>query len=754
MQVADFLNADVDLWACMLASFLLGRSPNLSNPRSNSKSSTAATPPRLLSSLPECLIPTVLSFARHRSISDRLSWLPSHCLGAERALSTDSSQHPGHTSIHKLMCSVMHASLKPHPPHTAGHSSRHSLGIAVTNAELATHEHILAAVPQLAWLQVHCSTPSPQAAAPCARSGCLFPSLHSATIIATSTADPRDPGDVAAAVVEALSCIAAAPALHHVRMEQRRVALKPSRSGMALLAARLAALPNLRTLELPSCGIGPHATRALASALACMPALTLLSLDHNPLDGYPTTAGRPELRSSPTDRCCHFGDGFEGLLRIAPRPLHPTAAATSPSPRSCTFGSEWPRLRHLSLLGVNFRPRGSHAFSQLISLLPTLEHVGFSEFGLQTRAVLELATLTGLSSLAVSNSSPRLCGIVTCLRRLRHFRPHGFLGTHGLCAALRSLPDLLTLDLSGHHLPSGGVEDLSPGLRSLRNLQTLTLGHSYLGENGARTLVRLLPCLSRLQQLVLALATVPAAVAVATGAALAALLDLRELRFGWDFLNPKGAGGPSTCSTGMQQFMDAMSGGERLSTLELCCAGLSTARTAAAVAARIAALRALRAVELHRWVCCDPSVVAPFAAELAAWPGVTQLNISRCTLGEDCLATLLWHLPGVTTLRVLRLPRAQMSTSVARALAAALGALRALRVLDGLRIELLDAAAVGVLSAAVARAPLVDVPTAVQVSLRQREVIAEHGPALLRLLCAPENARGQNATCTASDSSG
>lgn len=710
-QVADFLNADVGTWACMLASFLLGRPHGARGPSSSVPTQDLSLE-HLLLSLPSCLLPTVLSYASHRPLAEKLAWIT--------AVGTPCSPplHPTNNPDH-LKASVVHASLKPHP-------SDPSLGIAITDTELSTHAAALAATPQLEWLQVRCSAPQPPTDHPQPTNH--FPALRSATLVATTAAaaPPSAADDATAAVAEALACIAAGPALHHLTIEQHRVALNLTRKGMALVATQLAALRHLRRLELPGCGIGPHATQALGTAVAFMPALTLLNLDHNPLDGHAPPSGRPERAPVASDRC-DCGDGFEGLLHIySSQPGHAHGR---------------PRLRHLSLLGVCYHPRGAHAFQQLVSHLPTLEDLAISELGLPTHTLMTLTTLPALTALAVSNTSPRICDVVTHLRGLRSFRPRGFTGTPGLAAVFRSLPGLRHVDLGGHHLPAGCLEDLEGGLGGLRDLQTLTLGHSYIGDTGARALMRVLTRTPRLTELTLPHATVAAAVAPAAGAAIAGLPDLQVLRFAWVFHDSDALRVPSGGTAGMPEFAQALSGAAcaSLHTLVVSGAVITTAAAAAALAGALAGMPALRDLTLRHWACHDMHVMVPFAAHLPAMAAISRLDLSFCSIAEPCLVHVITQLPHMPALAALHLPREGLSCVATRALAAELPSMPALFVLDGLSVGALDAATVEELAAAVAQVPKLDVPLPLRVSAQQWAVIAERGPALLRLLSVPHH---------------
>lgn len=712
----------------MLASFLLGRPLHDTRCPSPSATTQGLAPEQLLLSLPACLLPTVLSFASHRPLAERLAWAT-----AAAAPPSPPLQPTNSTTSQHLLASVVHASLKRH-------ATGPGLGISITNSELSTHAAAIAATPQLEWLQVRCSAPHPRSKPPPPTDP--FRHLRAATLVATTTAAalPSDADDATAAVAEALSCIASAPTLRHLAIEQHRVALKLTRSGMTLVGARLAALSHLRGLELPSCGIGPHATRALGAAAACMPALTLLNLNHNPLDGYAPPNGRPERAPAESDRCGQSGDGFEGLLQIFS--THPGQAAAAAAGAAPAHTRSRPRLRHLRLLGVSYRPRGAHAFQQLVSLLPTLEDLAISEFGLPNHSLMTLTTLPALTALAVSNTSPRICDVITRLRELRSFRPHGFAGTHGLAAVFRSIPRLRHVDLGGHHLPAGGVEDLEGGLGGLRDLQTLTLGHSYIGDAGARALLRILSRTTRLTALTLPHATVAAAVAPAAAAAIAALPYLQVLRFGWVFLDPGALAAPSDGATGVREFAQALAGPgcASLHTLEVSGAVITTAAAAAELGGALAGMPALRDLVLRRWACHGMHVMVPFAAHLAAMAATSRLDLSFCNIAEPCLMHVIAQLPRMPALAALHLPREQLSCVATRALAAALPRMPALRVLGGLSVGVLDEATVEELAAAVAQVPWLDVPVPLRVSARQWAVIAKRGPALLRLLCVPQHA--------------
>lgn len=148
--------------------------------------------------------------------------------------------------------------------------------------------------------------------------------------------------------------------------------------NLADLAPGLRHTPQLRTLFLPKCGIGPIGANALAAELPHTPHLQRLDLARNPLGAAGFTAvmralgGAPELK----------------MLKI-----DGTSCGPGPATAMCEVLPRWPRLEQLDVQDSSLGNAGVISVITLLWATTTLTTLNIGGNGLQDGCIAPLARL-------------------------------------------------------------------------------------------------------------------------------------------------------------------------------------------------------------------------------------------------------------------------------------------------------------------------------------------------------------------------
>lgn len=707
LQVADFLDADLSLWAVLISAFLFDREmSNHPHPGSTVvKLPKLQTPAQLLAAIPRVAYPVVLSTAEHINLAAKLALCPTD-------LHSSCDNHFSQEAIIKA-CLESHA------------DSRRN-GITVSTADLVKHGSVIAGVPDLLSLHVRFDKQDLSADEVdmelCEGPAHALAKITNITSLSlTGHATPTNGAGLPCACQELLASCAHLRRLRSLKITRcgwrAHTGVQGSNKlGPQTLMDALESLKQLEEIDLSHCNINMDSLPYLCSGLSNLSGLTRLNLSHNCLSPDDAAVERsvielPEFWQ--TVKLQHLDLGHAGLKTCGSNTLQSlvnhqsslTSLDLAGNPRLvgrlCTL-AEPTRLRSLNLAGTLIEPQQLTDFAQRV-----------------------LERLPGLTRLSLRGSGGGMSGMLAMRNRF-------WLLSH-----------LQELDLSGTKLRDMDVAVLVPHLTRLTSLRTLRLEVGTLGKGGAQQLAQLPACAQGLQRLHLEAEAIPVEVAGEMGARLAGMTGLTQLAMNTMFTG-------DAAGRAWRALAEQMPGNVRLTGVELrgCWIG---AVGATELMRRLALMTSLRELAIsqvraragggggvrpcdvpQRWQL-GPDGAAGFASAVAAMPRLVRLEAAGCRFGDAGVSLVARRLGEVPQLTHLDLGCNSMGASGLEVLAEHIPLLRHLRTLDVSERYGMEQAAVSALSAAVA-----GMPAMVSIAVGQRESVRAmariHGPGLLRCL--------------------